>query len=173
MTDVPRDAKGRILPGHSLNPSTKFKKGNEGGRMKMKNWKPSQEQMDAVILAVAGGMNVMDARKLVVNPRTGKAVSLDTIRAHFGDRLDEAVAERRMRLQEKAFAIAMNDDHPRHDSMLKFLLRDFVPVGSTKITVNQQGGPGQSGPVLIIGVQGQPNPEGVSEDDFIDGELDE
>lgn len=99
------------------------KKGGRRAGSGKKPFQPTDEQRRQVKMLVGFGIEYRKIIALVINPKTDKGISINTLQKHFREELDDAGAWVESQLAGSLFQRAMSRDHPQGAASAMFMLK--------------------------------------------------
>jgi hypothetical protein len=119
---------------------------------------PTDEQRMTVHVTVGHGMQYRDVAPLIINPQTGKGISVTTLQKHFAAELASARAFAESRVIASLFKRAVDVKHPQGAACAMFIMKcQFGWRQEDKVTHEHNAGTG----VLVA-------PNVLSPSDWID-----
>lgn len=106
-------------------------------------FKPSDEQRLQVKVLLGLGLTYREISSVVVNPKTSKGISVNTLQKHFGDELEEGSAFVKSRVGQSLLRKALSDNHPSAAASAMFIMKcRFGWRQEDKIVHEVEGGTG-------------------------------
>lgn len=103
-------------------------------------FRPIDAQRWQVECMVAYGLTLAEIAALILNPSTGKSISINTLRKHFASELDAGAAKVHAMLANSIVRKALSKDHPKAHVCAMFVLKCRFGWRETQVNVHETDG---------------------------------